>query len=67
MVLISEDEPFEQLHEIMNARLEVREEGTYAVVEQKASDIQAEPNGTMVGSQDVCVNGSGNNFVTDPV
>lgn len=67
VVLFSEDEPFEQLHEIMNARLEVREEGTYAVVEQEASDIQAEPNGTMVGSQDICVNGSGNNFVTDPV
>lgn len=67
MALISEEEPFDQLPEIMNARLEIGDEGYAAVFTSDESDIQAESNGTMVGTKDVCVNGSGDNFIADPV
>ena len=66
-VLISEDDPFDQLPEIMNARLEIGEEGYNAVFMSVESDIQSESDGTMVRTQDIGVDGSGENFITDPV
>lgn len=67
LALISEEEPFDQLHEIMNARLEIGDEGYTAVLTPDESNNQAESDRTMVRTQDVSINGSGDDFIADPV
>lgn len=64
---IAEDEPFEGLHEIMNAKLEIGEEGPVAIFEREESDVQGEPYGTVVGSENVCIDGCGDDSIPDTV
>ena len=64
--VISEDEPFPQLHEIMDARLEIREEGPVAVFRQD-SKIDAETDGAVIGAQNIGVYGCGDDVIPDSV
>lgn len=66
-VPIQEEEPFEKLHEVMNAKLEIREEGLAAVFENQVSDIETEADGAVIGAQDISVDGSGSDFIPDTV
>ena len=64
---IREDMPFSELDRLENARLDAEDGQAYAVFEDGISELQPEPDGTVVRAEDIGVDGSGEDAVPESV
>ena len=64
---IREDQPFDDLDRLENSRSETVEGQTYAIFEDKISDVQTEANRTMVGTEDIGIDRCGEDVVSESV
>lgn len=64
---ISEDQPFEDLGRLERARLDTIDGQAYAVFEEPRSEIQQETNGTVVGAEDIGIDGRSEDTLLETV
>lgn len=66
-ILINEDQPFEALDRLEDARAATVDGQVYAVFEGGTSQSQFETDGTMVGAEDVGIDRSADDLISEPV
>ena len=64
---IQEAVPFENLHRLEGAILETVEDRTFVVFDEGVSQVQLEADGAVVGAEDICVDGCGDDLIFETV
>jgi len=64
---ISEDQPFDDLDRLENARLDTADGQAYAVFDEEISQLQPETDGTVVGPEDIGIDRGGEDPFSEPV
>ena len=64
---VHEDQPFDQLDRLDTARTVTVDGQTFISFEAVDSELKQEPDGTMIGAEDICIDGSFEDTVSDPV
>ena len=64
---ISDVEPFEDIDRLWDSRLETVDGQDFAVFEDRISEIELETDGTMVGTEDIGIDGNTDDVIFDPV
>lgn len=64
---VSEETPFESLHRLEDAKLETEGNNMFVVFDTDASQIEAQTHGTVIGAEDIGVDGGLEDRISEPV